>query len=78
MKQMDNKKDIGRERCEKYKSYKEVFQINITKTRTRSYCRFKLCGKPLHDRGGWIVKLLCQNYNYELIDMLVGLYFVNT
>ncbi|KAL5138305.1 Protein FAR1-RELATED SEQUENCE 5 [Glycine soja] len=62
---------IGCERSGQCRSRKKDFVRKDTESRKRG-CPFKLCGKPVVGRQGWMVKLMCGSHNHELVKSLVG------
>ncbi|KAH1261858.1 hypothetical protein GmHk_02G004622 [Glycine max] len=53
------------------RSRKKDFVRRDTRSR-KCGCPFKLCGKPMVRRQGWMVKLMCGSHNHELAKSLVG------
>ena len=62
---------IGCERNDQYRSRKKHFVRRDTGSR-KCGCPFKLCGKPVVEGQGWMVKLTCGSHNHELAKSLVG------
>ncbi|KAH1229189.1 hypothetical protein GmHk_10G029005 [Glycine max] len=62
---------IGCERSGQYRSRKKDFVKRDTGSRKYG-CPFKLRGKPVVGGKGWMVKLMCEIHNHELIKSLVG------
>jgi len=62
---------LGCERSEKYRKYKTDLKVTITGTR-KCDCPFKLRGKPIKGREGWVLKVICGLHNHELANTLVG------
>ncbi|KAL5161972.1 putative protein FAR1-RELATED SEQUENCE 10 [Glycine soja] len=62
---------IGCERSGMYKCRNKEFVRKDTGSR-KCGCPFRLHGKPVHGREGWMVKLICGIHNHELAKSLVG------
>ena len=62
---------IGCERSGRYRCRKKDFVRRDTGSRKYG-CPFKLRGKPVVGGKGWMVKLMCEIHNHELIKSLVG------
>ena len=62
---------IGCERSGQYRSRKKDFVRRDTES-MKCGCPFKLCGKPVVEGQGWMVKLTCGSHNHELAKSLVG------
>ena len=62
---------IGCERSGQYRSRKKDFVRRDTES-MKCGCPFKLCGKPVVGGKGWMVKLMCESHNYELVKSLFG------
>ncbi|KAH1225616.1 hypothetical protein GmHk_11G032466 [Glycine max] len=62
---------IGCEMSGQYKCRKKEFVRRDIESR-KCGCPFKLRGKPVHGREGWMVKLICGIHNHELAKFLVG------
>ncbi|KAH1215974.1 hypothetical protein GmHk_13G037002 [Glycine max] len=62
---------IGCERSGLYKCRNKEFVRRDTGSR-KCGCPFRLPGKPVHGREGWMVKLICGIHNHELAKSLVG------
>ncbi|KAH1262488.1 Protein FAR1-RELATED SEQUENCE 6 [Glycine max] len=62
---------IGCERSGTYKCRNKEFVRKDTGSR-KCGCPFRLRGKPVHGREGWMVKLICGIHNHELAKSLVG------
>ena len=62
---------IGCERSGQCRSRKKDFVRKDTESRKRG-CPFKLYGKLVVGRQGWMVKLMCESHNHELVKSLVG------
>ena len=61
---------IGCERSGQYKYRKKEFVRRDIGSR-KCGCPFKLLGKPIIRRQGWMVKLICGIHNHELAKSLV-------
>ncbi|KAH1215906.1 Protein FAR1-RELATED SEQUENCE 6 [Glycine max] len=62
---------IGCERSGQYRSRKKDFVRRDTGSR-KCGCPFKLRGKPVVGGECWMVKLMCESHNHELVKSLVG------
>ncbi|KAH1232862.1 hypothetical protein GmHk_09G025435 [Glycine max] len=62
---------IGCERSGMYKCRNKGFVRRDTGSR-KCGCPFRLRGKPVHGREGWMVKLICGIHSHELAKSLVG------
>ena len=62
---------IGYERSGQYRSRKKDFVRRDTGSR-KCGCPFKLRGKPVVGGECWMVKLMCESHNHELVKSLVG------
>ncbi|KAH1236149.1 hypothetical protein GmHk_08G021427 [Glycine max] len=62
---------IGCERNDEYRCRKKEFVRRDIETR-KCGCRFKLRGKLVVGGQGWMVKLMCEIHNHELVKSLVG------
>jgi len=62
---------LGCERSGKYRKYRTNLDVSITGTR-KCDCPFRLWGKPLKGRDGWVLKVVCGLHNHDLANTLVG------
>ena len=62
---------LGCERSGKYRKYITDLDVSITDTR-KCDCPFRLWGKPLKGRDGWVLKAVCGLHNHDLANTLVG------
>jgi len=62
---------LGCERSEKYRKYKTNLEVSVTGTR-KCDCPFRLHDKPIKNREGWILKVICGLHNHELGETLIS------
>ena len=66
---------LGCKRGRKYRKYKSEVEPSLSVTR-KCECPFKLRGKLIFKREGWVLKVICGYHNHDLSDALVGHPFV--
>ena len=64
---------IGCERSGEYRCRKKEFVRRDTRTR-KCECPFKFRGKPVDGEQGWMVKLICNIHNHEMVSLVGHLY----
>ncbi|XP_068504274.1 uncharacterized protein [Phaseolus vulgaris] len=62
---------LGCERGCKYKRYRKEVDVSRTGSR-KCECPFRLRGKLVKGRQGWMVELICGSHNHDLAETMVG------